>query len=353
MKLFRQVFDALYRYVQHSALLQKLYRLASTSDTVDGIPLKVLATPLRLVFRLAKSSKVLRKVVQDVRIRHIASASSLSREEKVLSSINKSGLGLEVGPSHNPITSKKRGFRVDILDHLNAEELREKYRKKNVDVSLIEEVDFVWRGEPYSELIGRIDFYDWIIASHVIEHTPDLIGFLRECEKLLKVDGVLSLVIPDKRYCFDYFVPETTTGALLDAFYEKRVRRTPGQVFDHIANASRNNGNVGWSFELGPPDTLAFEFSEAQKALNEATHSDVYIDGHSWRFTPQLFIHTIFDLQKLGLINLSIEKTFPTSGCEFYVTLKKKSTLQIDAEVMTTGQRIKRLHAIALEKTTV
>ena len=39
----------------------------------------------------------------------------------------------------------------------------------------------------------------------MIEHTPDLIAFLADCDAVLKDTGVLSLVIPDKRYSFDRF----------------------------------------------------------------------------------------------------------------------------------------------------
>ena len=31
---------------------------------------------------------------------------------------------------------------------------------------------------------------------HVIEHMPDLFGFMRDCEALLKPNGVLTLAIP-------------------------------------------------------------------------------------------------------------------------------------------------------------
>jgi SAM-dependent methyltransferase len=124
----------------------------------------------------------------------------VSREEKVFHLLDKKGLGLEIGPSHNPIAPKKQGFNVHILDHASATELREKYRDHNLNLDNIEEVDFVWHGESLPELIGKKNCYDWIIASHVIEHVPDFISYLQQCEALLKSDGILSLIIPDKRY---------------------------------------------------------------------------------------------------------------------------------------------------------
>ena len=76
------------------------------------------------------------------------------RREKALVMINRNGLGLEIGPSYNPIAPKKLGFNVHILDHSNAEELCAKYRGHGVNLANIEEVDFVWGGEPLCQLIG-------------------------------------------------------------------------------------------------------------------------------------------------------------------------------------------------------
>ena len=107
---------------------------------------------------------------------------------------------------------KKQGLRVYVLDHCDKKALIEKYRRHEGNIENIEEVDFVWDGRSYTELIGRRHIYDWIIGSHVLEHTSDLIGFLNDCDSLLKKDGVLSLAVPDKRYCFDRFRPLSGIG---------------------------------------------------------------------------------------------------------------------------------------------
>lgn len=85
-----------------------------------------------------------------------------------------SGKGLEIGPSFNPVCPKRCGYDVEILDHTDQEGLRQKYQEHtNVASSFdrIEEVDYVWNGEDYRELTGKENYYDYIIASHVIEHT--------------------------------------------------------------------------------------------------------------------------------------------------------------------------------------
>jgi predicted SAM-dependent methyltransferase len=248
-----------------------------------------------------------------------------SRDDRAFHLLDKKGLGLEIGPSHNPIAPKKKGFNVHILDHASASELRKKYQGHGVNLENIEEVDFVWHGEPLHELIGKTSCYDWIIASHVIEHIPDLISYLQQCEALLKPAGILSLVIPDKRYCFDYFSSSSSTGNVLDAYAEKRLRPSHGQIFDHIANASKRNGNIAWSSdEIGGADELVHTFSEAQAHWARSVSTTEYIDVHCWRFTPASFRLLVSDLLNLGLINLEIKEEFDTTGCEFFVSLCKK-----------------------------
>jgi predicted SAM-dependent methyltransferase len=261
--------------------------------------------------------------------------------------LNKKGLGLEIGPSHNPVAPKKKGFNVHILDHATADELREKYKgheDQGVKLENIEEVDFVWHGELFHELIGKTSYYDWIIASHLIEHVPDFISYLQQCEIILKPDGILSLVIPDKRYCFDYFSSTSSTGDVYDAYAEKRVKPSHVQIFDHFANAAKRDGNIAWALDgLGGATEILHTFSEAKENLKQSLSSSDYIDVHCWRFTPASFRLLISDLQKLGLVNLEIKAEFDTAGCEFYMALGKVS------DTPTTLDRLAALQARKVE----
>ena len=250
------------------------------------------------------------------------------REHAVFHLIDKNGLGIEVGPSHNPIAPKKNGYNVHIVDLATAEELRTKYLGHNLNLDNIEEVDFVWKGQPLSELIDKKECYDWIISSHVIEHIPDIISFFQQCEKLLKPSGILSLVVPDKRYCFDYFQQLSSTGLLLDAYMEKRTRPSPGQVFDHFSNASKRNNAIAWCLdEQGGADALIHNLTDTVAQWRKSIESTEYIDVHCWRFIPESFRLIMSDLAMLGLTNLRIKAEFPTNGCEFYVSLGKESGL--------------------------
>lgn len=72
---------------------------------------------------------------------------SLSREDKIRTGFAKDMKILEVGPSYNPLIPKRDGWNAFTVDHVSREELVKKYSgHANVDVSRIEDVDYVWKG---------------------------------------------------------------------------------------------------------------------------------------------------------------------------------------------------------------
>ena len=262
----------------------------------------------------------------------LASGNRLSRNEKLLLNCDVAGLGLEIGPSYNPIAPKASGYRVDILDHADAPALRKKYKEHNVDLSNIEDVDYVWSGQALHELTKKSDHYDWIIASHVIEHTPDLVSFLIQCELMLKPGGILSLAVPDHRYCFDVFRPVSTSGDVIQAFIEKRRKHSAGAIFDHFSMGAKKNDALAWSEgALGDYSLIHDSVSHAQAVLAHASNSNEYIDIHNWRFTPSSFKLILSDINALGYVSFSTKTFFQTEGFEFVCQLQKTS----DGKVQT------------------
>jgi 2-polyprenyl-3-methyl-5-hydroxy-6-metoxy-1,4-benzoquinol methylase len=168
----------------------------------------------------------------------------MTREEIILKHIKRDGRGLEIGAGCAPIAPKKQGFHV--LDHCDKKALIEKYRPHGINVDNIEEVDFVWDGRSYTELVGRRHVYDWIIGSYVLEHTTDLIGFLNDCDSLLKKERVLSLAVPDKRYCFDHFRPLSSIGRVIDAARNPQKIHSAGTVAEYFLSLVSRGGRIAW-----------------------------------------------------------------------------------------------------------
>ena len=211
----------------------------------------------------------------------------------------------------------------------------------------IEDVDFVWKGEPLHEVVGGNDRYDWIIASHVIEHLPDPVRFLNGCREVLRAKGVVSLVVPDKRYCFDYFRPLSTSGEILDAFEQRRIRPTPGSVFDSLANCVTLEGQTSWSANDQEGDFRnVYTFETAQNAWERAKSG--HEDAHIWRFTPASFRLILQDLRSLGLLRFQLIHEFDTAGNEFFVTLGRSASDSAPTERTALLHQIDRELAEAL-----
>lgn len=244
-----------------------------------------------------------------------------ARREKILIHIDTQGQGLEIGPSHNPVAPKKDGFNVHIIDHLSREQLIEKYTGHGVRLENIEEVDFIWSGEPYAELTGKSRFYDWIIASHIIEHTTDLVGFLNDCDSIMKEDGVISLAVPDKRYCFDHFRPLTGLSKVMDAHYSGNTIHSPGTVAEFYLNVVSRGGQIGWDHLNEGEYRFVHSLDDAVEGIGKVVDDGEYIDVHSWCFTPHSLRLMIHDLNLLGLIPFREVSFFPTGGNEFFMTL--------------------------------
>lgn len=247
----------------------------------------------------------------------------MNRNEKILQYINKDGRGIEIGPSHRPSAPKKEGYNVHIIDHMSREDLIKKYKGHAVNLENIENVDFIWRGEKYSELTGKQNYYDWIIASHVIEHTPDLISFLSDCATVLKDDGVFSLVIPDKRYCFDHYRPITGISRVIDLYYQKNRVHSPGTMVEYYLNVVSKAGNIAWTSNTAGKYRFVHSLENARHGLKSMINENAYLDFHAWCFTPHSFRLIIHDLFSLGLIPFKEIGFYPTKGCEFFVTLGK------------------------------
>jgi len=248
----------------------------------------------------------------------------VTRDDILRSMFATGGFGLEIGPSYNPLVPKSQGFNVEVLDHASQTELIEKYR--DIDHTRIEPVDHVCDGRSFTETIGGKGRYDFIVASHVIEHAPDLITFLRDCEDLLRSDGVLVLAVPDKRHCFDVLRPVSTTGAALQAFHERRTRHAPGVIFDHVSSLTRRGGITGWHILDRQPFSLGHTLDEAKGHFDAALAGTTYVDAHAWCFTPASFRLMIRDFNELGLLQLKERAFRTTEWFEFFVVLARDGT---------------------------
>jgi SAM-dependent methyltransferase len=262
----------------------------------------------------------------------------VDRRDILLSEIDKNHLGLEIGPWFNPLVPKSAGYKSMSLDVVGEEELK---RRALADpfvpddrVSNIEPVDFIGPAGDMASLAdtaGLAHRFDYVISSHNFEHLPNPVKFLRDARHLLNDGGRVILAIPDRRVCFDYFRPVSTTADFIEAFFEDRERPTLKQIFTQTSLESRynNSGETIASFHLGMDpkhvhaatgvDELKIAFQNWQHNLKRDDLE--YADTHCWAFTPSSFELILGDLLVLGLIDLKIDSVSSANGNEFYAKL--------------------------------
>ncbi len=244
-----------------------------------------------------------------------------TRRDFVFRTADRTGTVLEIGPAHNAILPKRDGFRTKTVDYLDRAGLVEKYREfTQYSPDDIEDVDYVLpAGASMSETIP--ERFDLVLASHVLEHSVSMIDFLNQCTNLLTDDGVLSLVVPDHRYCFDRFRERSSIGRVIDASMERRPVHTVGTLAEFSLNAVKHGNTTAWS--AGHAGGYRFVHDLAQVNANvERARGDTYIDVHNWVFSPNHLRLLLEDLYALGLITVR-EVTFQeTIGHEFFLNLK-------------------------------
>lgn len=234
------------------------------------------------------------------------------------------GLGLEIGPLADPIVRRCDG-EVIYVDHTDAATLRRKYAGGDLDIAGIVEVDAIWAERSLAETVGRR--VDYVIASHVAEHVPDLISWLEEVRAVLRPGGELRLVLPDARYSFDYFRQPTRLSDLVAAWMVRARRPQIPQILDFVLNFAP--GIDGAGIDRGDVDPSAtprhYSFAGAvelaQRTLDNPAH---YEDVHCWVVTPAHLASLMLQLAEADLLHMACSgfvDTVPEHWYEFYVCL--------------------------------
>ncbi len=227
---------------------------------------------------------------------------------------------LEVGPAHNAILPKRDGYDTKIVDYLDRSGLVEKYREfPQYSPDDIEDVDYVLpAGASMSDVID--ERFQLVLASHVLEHTISMVHFLNDCGRLLAPGGVVTLVVPDHRYCFDRFRERSSIARVIDTALAPPPVHTVGTLTDYALNAVKHRGNTSWSRGHRGKYTFRHDMEEVKEHAVRAAGPD-YIDVHNWVFSPNHLRLLLNDLDLLGYLTLRETAFQDTIGHEFFLTL--------------------------------
>jgi len=233
--------------------------------------------------------------------------------------------GIEFGPLANPIVRKADGY-ILYIDYLDQQALRLKYAgDPQVAVEDIVQVDVVVDLDQQSlkQCLGDEPPFDYAVASHVIEHVPDMIRWLREIGEVLRPGGRLFLAVPDRRYCFDCLRRDSSLAEFIDAFLRGNRRPAPGQVFDFAAHQVDIGATTAWT---APCDAQLMHRPNVEMAWQLANSAATnYLDVHCWVFTPiSLFqvLSALVDLDLLPFRCSGFQETQPLEN-EMLLALEK------------------------------
>lgn len=218
-------------------------------------------------------------------------------------------------------------------DRLSTEELqaREKGNEGRIRFGAeVEEIDFIWKdGTTLPSYFGDDEKFDFVISSHVMEHVPNLLGFLDQQFQICKDDGVVSFVVPDVRLSGEYFRPLTTPGQLIDAFLMNLDKPSPGMVYEasyHIFEwPGQKNFTAKHVLETKRGYTTAQAASFARAAVNK------YIDVHCWSFTHPTFEDVFMEVRDAGFLDFDIV-AIDQIAAEIVCTLKPNRGRRSPAE---------------------
>lgn len=236
---------------------------------------------------------------------------------------------LEIGPYIAPFFTGENVKYFDIMDTdgiknqilFEKNEAIKNYVDSNADLSKVPHIDYVHKNGDMSSIKEK---FDMVFSSHNIEHQIDLIDHLNQVANLLNSGGKFYLIIPDKRYCFDHFIPESSLSDIIDNHYNYSKSHSLKTILAMSCETTHNDVRLHWQGEHGQVKGRNFEcYNEAVGVFKETKGE--YLNAHRWRFTPQQFEFVIDSLYNMNIISLKVEKVYRTqyNTTEFMAVLKK------------------------------
>jgi SAM-dependent methyltransferase len=234
-------------------------------------------------------------------------------------------VGVEIGPRDAPLITRAQG-RVLYADYANTATILATL-DASLDPANVVEVDIVTGGGSLSAVMT--EQVDYVVASHVAEHVPDLLGWLADLHAVLKPGGTVGLAIPDRRFIFDWHRNESIISEAVEAYVCGYSRPSVRQIFDSAWQSVTMAVEDGW--RAGPPDKaedLQHRLEKLPRALQlvqDVHASGRYNNAHCWVFTPKSFLDLCDHADRMALLPFELEVFHPTEqgGYEFYVVFRR------------------------------
>lgn len=245
---------------------------------------------------------------------------------------------IEFGPLNRPLFTREEYKNISYADIRSTEEIKQLYSGNDylqktgisVDTNSIIDIDYKIAKGSYVNTFKEKKF-DVAYLSHVIEHMPDIINFFTDINKILKDDGKLVIIYPDKRYCFDHY---RNSVSFRDAYatYKYGTKENARMAFDFAYNVVHENSEI--FFWTGKDITNVISqnnLGDAEKYYQETLNGSIDDDDvHFWPFSDIDFLKFIYEMKRADLFDYEVEEFYPTqvNTQEFMIILKKTTNKQ-------------------------
>jgi hypothetical protein len=251
--------------------------------------------------------------------------SAVDGRESFLSLIPSGGTVLLIEPSF-PSEIDLPGRVVRRLADRTTAELREAAEQAGADPRSIQEMDLVWRGEPYRELTQ--ERFDAALGLHSLERQPCLITHLTDVASVLRAGARYFVAVTDRRFGPAHYLSDSTLVDALEAFAVRRTRHVARSLIANRLLATHDHAAVHWTGLHGPDpgqrpadDSLREEIAALLRSLRAGPPDATTI---AWHFSPESFQYLIDTLAALGLSPFRIERLYWTINpySAFYCVLR-------------------------------
>ncbi len=233
---------------------------------------------------------------------------------------------LEIGPSVAPMLRSTDSLRVRYMESESTEDIRKRAERTGKDPDRVPEISFVYDpAVTLPELVGE-ESLDMVASSHMIEHSYDLLGHLKEVRDCLKPGGRYLLIVPDKQLCSDICRPPSTLGeAMATHMLGPKAALLASEIDSARYRVFRPNG-LGWwnsdfTNELSPKQNWK---AQVQQAVEGFENDSSNWSGHNWVFSADSFADLMCDLAEIGELDLGLVDILPTGHMDFIAVLERK-----------------------------
>jgi SAM-dependent methyltransferase len=252
-----------------------------------------------------------------------------ARRGFVMSGLPTAGCGLEIAPYFNPMVDRSK-YEVFYVDCIDNDEIQRKASENPGSVGKnVPWIDAVWvPGKRLSDCVRGRKF-SYAVASHVMEHVPNPLGWLGEILECVEVGGRVAIMLPMRTKSMDFYRQNTTFGQIVGWSIEKPSRPTPTQVMDFLSQSFFHQGEPIVAERMPPFEEAPRHYSD-RDALGYAEFvwkEKHYLDVHCSTWTPETFMEIFGRLHEVGLLSAKVVGPFTgfpgATDAEFLAYLEK------------------------------